>query len=364
MTTNRGARLVLTVGYVVTACVLCALLPSRVVAQTTVMPKSVTVDDLIASTAPAFILLGGEPTTVQRPATAKGFKATLLSAFGEDGSLPDGFALEVTPFWWKPRPSFTVDDYFAAFTTRVVRSASLALATANDDVGDGTSRTNVAVSARTLLLSPNKQGDFDRLRTEIESATGACMALNAPQDAQCLDSLSRSSRVERLRAYIERPTGLTIELSAGVSGSAATEDASTLRWRNFGVWITPTWTINGSLDAIAVARYIRTNGHAIAEPDAGIIDYGARLIWRPVPQVGISAEAVGRRYDEAPQNVEDQTVRYGALLEYALTEKWFLFYSFGKDFAAAEAPRSELLSKIGLSLGIGRSRVVQLDPVR
>jgi hypothetical protein len=325
-------------------------------AQGSIIPDSVSVNDLVVSTAPAFILLGKEPTTVQRPTTTRGFKATLLSAANSEDGLPGDFAIEVTPFWLRPQPRFTVDSYFnSGFLTRIARSASIAVASTKDELEDGTSRTNIAGSFRTQLYSPTRAPrSFADRRRRLSTEIGKCTANPATFD-DCIGKVKQSKDFTTLISDIERPTGLTIELASGVSGAAATDDAESLRWRRVGVWLTPMWTISGRLEAIGVARYLRERSFVAGEQDRGAFDYGGRILLRPTRALGVSAEAVGRRYDK-PTAMSDRTSnRYGALLEYALNEQWFLFYALGRDFAAADVPRSPLLSRLGLNLGLGRS---------
>jgi hypothetical protein len=330
--------------------------------RSTGLPNA-SIDDLVVSTAPALVLLGTEPTTVQRPTTPRGLKTTLLSAVGGDGGgIPDDFALEVTPYWLRSRPAFTIDDYFnPSFWLRVRRSASLAVASAKDELDDGGSLTRLAGSGRFLLVSPGAPPGYVATRRAVEAAIVTCTLRPAPADEACLDSLRTSAPVERLRGYVTRPRGLTVELAGGVSGAAPTEDAQGLRWQRLGVWLTPTYAVSSSLDAIVVGRYLRERSDGPGD-DLSIFDYGGRLLWRPVRTFGISAEAVGRRYGGTrdANDEDDATVRYGALLEYAVSDQWYVFYSLGKDFAAADAPRSRLLARIGLNFGLGRSPLVSL----
>jgi hypothetical protein len=54
--------------------------------------------------APAFAFLGASPTQVSRPGSLRDLGADLVNAVGRDGSVQQGFALEVrpTPLFWAP----------------------------------------------------------------------------------------------------------------------------------------------------------------------------------------------------------------------------------------------------------------------
>jgi hypothetical protein len=320
------------------------------------------VDDLAVSGAPAFVLLGVEPATVQRPVTPRGLKASLLALPGGGGDgVPRTFALEVTPYWLPSRPRFTVDQWFApGLGPRLARTTSVAIATAPTAAGSGgggDSGTSVAASVRTALWTPGMPAGFARTRDLVVRALGACVLRDAPADSVCVDSVRTSPAAAALRTAIAHPRGLTVELAGGLSGDAPDDVAERLRWRRTGVWLTPSYRVDGRLEAVAVARWLRVRPDA--GPAVGTLDAGARLLWRPTPRVGFSGEVVGRRYgdrvDDGAPGGRRRTARYGALVEYAASEQWFVFYAFGKDFAAAGAPRSRLLTSLGLNVGAGRS---------
>ena len=62
--------------------------------------------------APALVVMGGSELEIARPSTPSALAATLLSSFSDGGYLPDGLAVEVTPFWLFPHPKLTLDRYY------------------------------------------------------------------------------------------------------------------------------------------------------------------------------------------------------------------------------------------------------------
>jgi hypothetical protein len=60
---------------------------------------------------PALVVMGNSDLEIARPRTPSALAATLLSSFTDGGYLPDGFAVEVTPFWLFPHPNLTLERY-------------------------------------------------------------------------------------------------------------------------------------------------------------------------------------------------------------------------------------------------------------
>jgi hypothetical protein len=318
------------------------------------------VDDLRLTSAPAFVLLGVEPTTVQHPTSPKALTTTLVSFVNGPDGIPRNFALEVTPYWLRARPAFTATDYFRG--SQLARTASFALATspttstAADGAGE-TQGTAIAGSFRTMLVSPGIPAGYEALVATTERKLGECAVDPATVEA-CFARIAENE-VARLRDLIVNPPGFSLELAAGGSGESTSGAAEDLRWRRAGVWLTPTYRLSGMVDLLAVARAMRERG-GDDEEDRTLLDYGARLRLRASRDLALSAELVGRRYGGAGAEGSDRTTRYGGLLEYRATNDLFVFYAFGKDFAAADAPRSRLLSSLGLSLGFGNGPQIRI----
>ena len=60
---------------------------------------------------PALVVMGNSDLEIARPRTPSALAATLLSSFTDGGYLPDGLAVEVTPFWLFPHPNLTLERY-------------------------------------------------------------------------------------------------------------------------------------------------------------------------------------------------------------------------------------------------------------
>jgi len=90
------------------------------------------------TTSPAYVLLGVQPTNIQRPSTPRDFAASLQTA-QVNGSIQPNFAVETNPFNWNKKApqnkySFIANDYFSDKLWPAIRkNFALSLATSATD---------------------------------------------------------------------------------------------------------------------------------------------------------------------------------------------------------------------------------------
>lgn len=104
----------------------------------TVYAQEVSLEDMRSPSSPGFVLLGTEPTEIERPATPKQLSTSLQSVYTSEGFVP-GFALEAAPYWLKNRPNITFRDYveksYKNIGENLRESFSISLAVAGTDYG-------------------------------------------------------------------------------------------------------------------------------------------------------------------------------------------------------------------------------------
>jgi hypothetical protein len=331
--------------------------PFCVQGQTAPKIDATTVDDLRPPLSPAFVLLGIEPASVQQPETPRALSSALLSLASDEGALPRNFALEVAPYWLQSRPRFRFEDFYSPqFRTTVARSLSFSIGTSPRLVSNDTVGTSVGVGARALLAAGRASSTLTSIKDRLQTRLGQCAA--AADVEVCYDSLH--AMLDTLKAN-QRPVGFVVQMATGASADFENDVAQRGRWRRFGVWLTPSYRWEGHVDAIFVARYLRQRVAADEVGNANLVDLGARLLWRPANPLALSAEALSRLGTGGTTDAQD-TRRYGGLVEYRATSDLYVFYSFGRDFAAADAPRSNLISTLGINVGLGQRPVVALKP--
>jgi hypothetical protein len=118
--------------------------------------KVLRLEDFRLSGPPALALLGVAHASVGRPNTPRALIASLVSATGSSGIVPNGYAIETAPYWLTSHPALQLGDYYRAtlgdrlryFTA--VSVATVRPAAKNDTVA---SDARVSIAARTLLFN-------------------------------------------------------------------------------------------------------------------------------------------------------------------------------------------------------------------
>ena len=322
--------------------------------------QSVTLEQLLPPSAPALVLLGIEPSSVQRPETPKALAATVLSLASDRQALPKNIALEVTPYWLRPRPRFTFDDFYMNGRSRretirltMMRSAAISLATAPRLIGQDTVGTSVSLGARVLVWPGRPSALLRDLRGRAAGVLGRCSALPVDRIDECQRAFTDS-----LRQNLE-PVGFVLQLAFGAGAGFPGDTVDRGRLRRAGVWLSPSYRLPSAVELIGVARWLHDNPTDGEAANANLWDAGARVRWKASPLLALSAETIGR-WGRGGSAEEQRTSRYGGVIEFRAREDFYLFYSFGKDFAAADAPRSRLLSTIGINIGFGTKPVVSV----
>lgn len=119
-------------------------------------PPEISLDDLRLDAPPALALLGKSASSVARPNNPRALIASLVSATGSSGIVPNGYAMETAPYWLAPHPSLTLREYYrASLSDRLRYFTAISAATSrgsshNDSVNPD---ARVSIALRTLLLN-------------------------------------------------------------------------------------------------------------------------------------------------------------------------------------------------------------------
>src|SRR3954463_2557049 len=132
-------------------------------------PSSIELDNLKTPTSPAFELLGVSPTAIARPATPRALATELLSSTNQGTVLPNNYALEVAPYWLKPHPKLTFQEYTSPSAGQSIRQTfSVSFATSRDSTADSSVR-RAALGVRLLPLSGRVSRKFTSLLASLDS---------------------------------------------------------------------------------------------------------------------------------------------------------------------------------------------------
>ena len=124
--------------------------------DTNTSSKVLRLEDFRLSGPPALALLGIAHASVARPNTPRALIASLVSATGSSGTVPNGYAIETAPYWLTSHPALDLDRYYRATLTDRLRyftafSVATARRSARSDSVAPDARVSIAV--RTLLMN-------------------------------------------------------------------------------------------------------------------------------------------------------------------------------------------------------------------
>ncbi|WP_156820059.1 hypothetical protein [Synechococcus sp. PCC 7336] len=123
--------------------------------------ENLSIDRLRVSNTPALNILGISEREISKPTTPQAFGVTILeSVSSAQGSFPSNFVVEISPFWWFPRPNLTFEDYYSktGFGEFIPESFAISLGSTDVMLTDGdneidATRLSTGIS---FLLDPGK----------------------------------------------------------------------------------------------------------------------------------------------------------------------------------------------------------------
>jgi hypothetical protein len=235
---------------------------------------AVEVTDLRTPHSPVFVLLGVEPSSIERPTNPKALGASLFSAVENGGN----FAIEVAPYWLAPRPDLTFSKYYEAGVVETIeQTLAVSVASSTDlDSEDGSDddETGVGASLRFSLwrgrpdpadvqklaaLDEELLDLFEKLQAQREEAPDDIAAIQALEDA--IDAKVTEGDPVRRRIGESGHLGFSCDVAGGATGVFPSGHASDGEFARAGLWVTPAYRaanfLNAEVDVIAVARYMR-----------------------------------------------------------------------------------------------------------
>jgi hypothetical protein len=113
-------------------------------------------DDFRLSGPPALALLGIAHASVGRPNTPRALIASLVSATGSSGIVPNGYAIETAPYWLASHPTLQLDRYYrASLADRLRYFTAFSAATSRESLRNDSVAPDarVSIAVRTLLMN-------------------------------------------------------------------------------------------------------------------------------------------------------------------------------------------------------------------
>jgi hypothetical protein len=369
-------------------------------------PPAVELNHLRTPTSPAFVILGIEPTSVERPTTPRAFALSFLSASDNATVIPRDYAVEVAPYWLYRHPLLTFDQYYRpTLAQAVAQTTTFSFATAHGSETGDSAATSVGFGLRTTPVGgrptralDNLVGALDTLQrrriplvraaidaddvvTEAEEALSqAHQAGDSAAIAELSARLAQELRpeVERLQQQLDAQSdtmrlivarmeqeerervGLVLQLAAGVATVFPGNAFSAGEISRYGAWSTLTYRLEDpKLDFIALARFQQNR----AGDGQGLWDAGGRIHWTQ-DRFGLSAEFVNRTaldvdVDSPGGGVSGGTFQFETsrrivgMLEYRASDDLYVTASFGQDYERAGEDQSPVVAILGLNLHLG-----------
>ncbi len=327
------------------------------------LPEDAALDDLRTPASPAFVLLGIEPSSVERPNTPKAFAVNLASAFGQGNSLPEDYAIEVAPYWLTSHPKLTFDQYYnAGLGQSLLQTLSFSLATSGAASEADEAGTRSGIGLRALPLAGKPNSNLAELRSQLVEVQDKLLDADDEEEIEQLKKDAKKIALE-IQEVDKRRVGLLVELAGAITADFPEDNFDKVELDRIGLWITPTYRWLKSpakegvasqdlFDLILVIRLIHDQG--TDKDSESLSDIGGRIRWQH-GDFSLSAEAV-QRFIASTET--DTTYRLSANLEYRLSSTICLTASFGKDYDQGDEGGSNLISSLSVDFGFGKTPVI------
>jgi hypothetical protein len=320
--------------------------------------EPVTVAELKTPGSPGFVVLGVEPTAIQRPTSPRAVGLSLVSAVADgDSVIPKNYALEIAPFWLKSQPDLTYADWNTANVAQtMLQSLALSVATTSiSATGDQAAASGIGVGVRTLLLRGNETSKAVAIRGEI-TALQTKMLLADTEAAENEIAVQLREQALMLQTENKQRTGWVLEVAAAVAAKVQDEDFDGGQLTRYGFWATPGYQLDTrAVTFLGVVRYQRDQ----VATDMDLFDVGARL-QVDVQDFALSTEVVRRLLDESTDAEMDST-RVVGVMDYRINDSLYLTATFGKDYKDMMTGKSGLVSFLGMNFGLSKKPTVALE---
>lgn len=318
---------------------------------------------------PAFALMGITPASIERPTTPRAFSAAILSATDNLTMLPDSWAVEVAPYWLRPHPTLTYEDYYgASLPQAILQSLAISIATSRPD--STADATDLGLGLRFRVVEGEEDSESKAIRGQLTTIQQEITGLNSQRrralregrqaDADSLDGVIEARADDARKRALELQdhqdlVGWTVDLALASAWAFPTPAFESGRNTSWGAWTTVGYRWEKpDFQLLLLGRFIN---NAQAE-DQNVFDGGLRWIW-DLDRLDLSIEGVRRIALDIQQDPDVTNISLrssGRLIggvEYRITDTAYLYASFGKDHKPAGEARHPLLAIAGLSLDFG-----------
>jgi hypothetical protein len=345
---------------------------------------------LQAPSSPAFVLLGVEPASVERPGDPSDLSVSLLTATQKFSVLPQNYAMGFAPYWllgagkrvtfdqWRREGSLattiaqTLDLSFAAVSRETdvtalgvglrfsLRRGSIPASAAADRLAeleaaqldaarDLSARIMAAESADTVMTALEAVLLTPGLTPEASAVVEQAIATRRTQLVAALEPLAREkyyAKLGELAAQVDlRRQGFKLDFAGGATGDFPGRKVEDGRLDRGGAWLTGGY--EGSRFAfLGVARWMAEN--VAGGDNVSSFDAGARVVYAGARRFAASLEGLNR------WSSADDTWRASLIVDYDVLPNRTLSVSLGRDFEGRAT--GNLIAAVQLLMGFGAKR--------
>ncbi|MFQ5793889.1 MAG: hypothetical protein ACE5JP_02435 [Candidatus Bipolaricaulia bacterium] len=364
--------------------------------QSPPVDSTMSFDLSLAPPVPGFVVLGIEPTSVERPGTVTDLAVTILNETENLTVLPENFALEFAPYWLFFGENISYEDYASSkIGSALLQTLSLSVATSSRSQTPSNSlTTSLALGIRSSILRGNIDETFnnriealnslfeelgklnDRVlaeakrRIEQDSTIQSLIEIfpGADEAARSLIEVQISQREAQIKQQVEaeireqhahdlknikeiisglrlRRIGWKLDVAGGAVydfPQRVFDNGQLSRW---GAWLTGGYE-GRKLSVLAVLRYLSSS----IDSDQSSVDVGGRVIFDDFEQFSLSAEAVYRGFPGS--STTDDQRRFAILIDYAIAKNTSISVTLGRDFSGS------LITSVSFLQGFGSNRPV------
>jgi len=310
------------------------------------MPRDVrageiALNDLRTPSAPGFVILGVEPTSVERPMTPRSFAVSLASAAINPDALPRDYAIEASPYWLMPHDDLTYEDFYLNNALKNFYrnlSVSIAISKSEATADSLAADTRMGFGFRTLLFRGH---DSQKIGEALEAM------LDGKTRAE-EDSIAREIKTMVENRKGNQPFGFSLEAAGAVALRYPGNDTEKGRAYRGGCWVTPTYrsASHAQIQYLGVFRWLMEDG---VKPR---YDLGFRFLWLATERLSMSAEYISR-FGQIPDTEKEDTYRIAGVVDYHLDADMYLTATFGKNFQENAEGRDDLIARLGISFDFG-----------
>jgi hypothetical protein len=344
---------------------------------------------------PAFVILGVQPTSIDRPNTPSDLAVAVENATEGFSKFPKNFSIEFSPYWLSKDPMKLTwqDDTIRSIEESVFRTFSVSFATTNKEIAakevmglsygfrmqllsGQTSKKSVSLIKK--LEKELKQESFDYTRIiseeedvllaersnrlskpgitpEEESVVNKWYIAERSKLAVKRQEIHKRQEEERLKAaekadkdvqsFAPQRDGFMFEIAYASAYGNDTANYD-LQKRGYAFWITPSY-VRGDYSVVGVFRTMKDS------LDNKSNEFGVRFILTK-DHYAISVEHLKGTYTSNESSFTNRE-RFSVLMEYMLSNALWLNLSFGDDNKNIQN-KSTLFTTLGIRYNLAGKR--------